>query len=460
LPLAAHPDPHTAAVIGFGSGLSTHTLLGDQRLERVDTVEIEPAMYEGAKVFCPRVARAYTDPRSHVVFDDAKAYFAANQSRYDIIVSEPSNPWVSGVASLFSVEFYRFIPRHLNPGGVFVQWMHLYEINDELVAAVGRSLATVFVDFRVYLSNSDDMVIVAKADGPLGVIDDDALFRQADLRSALERVGLKSAEDLAMHQLGDKQSILPLFNALSTRTNSDFMPIVSLEAPRTRFAQRNAAVIEGLSTADLPMREVLAGLRLVDPANVTENPYFTPSAFAHQAVIIAAALRSKSIDCANSDMGIASAVTYLLASVGHCQGSADGTLETDTLIRFAGRTIPFLNAAQLDGVWVTPRWIECDTQPEMVRKMLHFLDSLARRDFGQTRVQAEALLKEHSKQLSPTARDWLLRAAMLAAIAVEDYDGVSDIDSRLGKDVSGGETSILQRAYLIAFADARRGHDK
>jgi spermidine synthase len=120
LPLATHPHPSNVAVIGFGSGLTTHTLLGDPRVQRVDTIEIEPAMVEGARVFGDHVERAYDTRRSHIHFDDAKAFFAASLDRYDIIVSEPSNPWVSGVEGLFSAEFYRFVPRHLNPGGVFV----------------------------------------------------------------------------------------------------------------------------------------------------------------------------------------------------------------------------------------------------------------------------------------------------------------------------------------------------
>ncbi len=95
LPLALHKDPKDVANIGFGSGLTVHTLLGDSRLRSVDTIEIEPAMFEGAKAFGKRVERAYTDPRAHIHFEDAKAYFASHASKYDVIVSEPSNPWVT-----------------------------------------------------------------------------------------------------------------------------------------------------------------------------------------------------------------------------------------------------------------------------------------------------------------------------------------------------------------------------
>ena len=120
LPLALRDDYQRVGVIGFGSGLSTHTLLGDQRVGRVETVEIEPAMVEGARLFGERVERAFNDPRSHVVIDDAKSYFAASPRKYDLIISEPSNPWVGGTAALFSDEFYAFVPQQLNEGGVFV----------------------------------------------------------------------------------------------------------------------------------------------------------------------------------------------------------------------------------------------------------------------------------------------------------------------------------------------------
>ena len=140
LPLLLHPTARTAANIGMGSGLTTHVLLSAPTLQVVDTVEIEEAMVEASAGFLPRNARAYRDPRSRIHIDDAKTFFSTHNSRYDLIVSEPSNPWVSGVAELFSVEFYRLISRHLNPGGLLVQWLQLYEFDLDLVASVLKAL--------------------------------------------------------------------------------------------------------------------------------------------------------------------------------------------------------------------------------------------------------------------------------------------------------------------------------
>src|SRR5690606_27889614 len=106
LPLALHRAPKDVAIIGWGSGMTTHIVLGSELPARVDSIEIEKAMVEGARNFGSRVVRAYQDPRSVVHIDDARTYFSTGRRRYDVIISEPSNPWVSGVSSLFTKEFY------------------------------------------------------------------------------------------------------------------------------------------------------------------------------------------------------------------------------------------------------------------------------------------------------------------------------------------------------------------
>src|SRR5258708_19419011 len=93
-------------------------------------------MAEASRRFAPRNTNAFADPRSHIVFDDAKTFFSTHNRKYDIIVSEPSNPWVSGVASLFTGEFYKLARRHLNPGGILVHWFQLHEIAPTLVPSL------------------------------------------------------------------------------------------------------------------------------------------------------------------------------------------------------------------------------------------------------------------------------------------------------------------------------------
>ena len=159
--LAYAPQARNAAVVGIGSGMTSHVLLGSPRLERLITVEIEPEMIAGARLFLPSNRRVFEDPRSTFVVDDARSYFAASPQRFDLIVSEPSNPWVSGVSGLFTDGFYRRVSRSLTEQGVLGQWLHLYDLDDDLALSVLAALARNFRWFTIHLVSSADILIVA-----------------------------------------------------------------------------------------------------------------------------------------------------------------------------------------------------------------------------------------------------------------------------------------------------------
>jgi hypothetical protein len=125
-------------------------------------------MIKAATLFGPRVRLAYDDPRSHVRIEDAKSYFSFTNRKYDLIISEPSNPWVSGVASLFTREFYSRVREYLTKDGLFVQWIHLYDIDMSLVASIMKALAPYFSDYIIYATNAYDMLIVARPVGDIG----------------------------------------------------------------------------------------------------------------------------------------------------------------------------------------------------------------------------------------------------------------------------------------------------
>lgn len=236
------PAAKTAAVIGWGSGLSTHVLLASPNITRVDTIEIEPQMVEAAKLFGARVQRAYNDPRSHVQIEDAKTYFSYHNKKYDIIVSEPSNPWVSGVASLFSEEFYARVPSYLNTNGIFLQWLHLYEINPSLIASIMNALSPHFSDYVIYTSLHNDIIIVACPTGALGQ-PDPAFLSMKDLVAELHRVDIDGLSDIRIRMLGTKAVYAPYFESHPVTANSDYAPIVDLYAVRSRFFHTKADML-------------------------------------------------------------------------------------------------------------------------------------------------------------------------------------------------------------------------
>lgn len=258
LPIAYSAHPRAAAVIGFGSGLSTSVLLADPRLESVDTVEIEPAMVDGARLFAARVGRAFDDPRSHIRIEDAKTFFPLHRRVYDIIVAEPSNPWVSGVASLFSREFYAIAARHLADDGIFVQWLQLYEFNDDLAFSVLKALGENFDDYVIYASLKTDAVIVARNKGRLEVPDFNRVFASAastDLVSA----GFHTPGDFVVRRTFYKAQIVAAAAENPAPANSDFFPYLDQHAAAARVRKQTANFLEAGTMAPLPILEMLTG---------------------------------------------------------------------------------------------------------------------------------------------------------------------------------------------------------
>jgi predicted membrane-bound spermidine synthase len=219
IPLAVKPEAKRVAVIGIGTGITTHTLLGNFELETVDTIEIESAMAQASRGFTPRNTAAFADPRSHIHIDDAKTHFSTHNRRYDVIISEPSNPWVSGVSSLFTVEFYRMARRHLERDGVLVQWVQLYETEMGIIASVIGALSLAFPDYVIYVPNDKDILIIAGEPATLARPLAD-VFGMPAVAKELRTVSLQTMGDLDMRRLGGRQALEPLFASYGRRTTT------------------------------------------------------------------------------------------------------------------------------------------------------------------------------------------------------------------------------------------------
>ncbi|MCE9601830.1 MAG: fused MFS/spermidine synthase [Gemmatimonadetes bacterium] len=255
--LAHMPKATQAAVIGFGSGISSHLLLGSEYLDRLVTIDIEPQMIEASKLFKPANLRAYDDPRSHFVHDDAKSYFAASATRYDLILSEPSNPWVSGVSGLFTDEFYGRVRTYLTPDGVFGQWLHLYEIDDRLVLDVLAALHRNFRSYAVYLTNDVDVLVVASNAERLPV-PDWSVLQYTDIALDLARFVPITPEALDATILLTRAELAPLLDSFPT-VNSDFRPALDLGAERTRFLRHSATGFLGMSSSRYDVAAAIGG---------------------------------------------------------------------------------------------------------------------------------------------------------------------------------------------------------
>jgi spermidine synthase len=256
--LAHAPRARVGAVIGQGSGLTSHLLLGSPNLQQLATIEIEPEMIKASRIFLGVNRRVFEDPRSTFVIDDAKSYFAAGQRKYDLILSEPSNPWVSGVSGLFTVEFYRRVREYLNDGGIFGQWLQLYEMDDNLVLSVLAALDEVFGDYEIFITGAHDILVVASR-GRLPA-PDWSVVNFPGVREDLRRVIPLTPAALERTRLASRAAIHPLV-VLEGRANSDLYPVLDLGAERARFMAQPAVGFRSLAERRFDLVAALTGRR-------------------------------------------------------------------------------------------------------------------------------------------------------------------------------------------------------
>lgn len=459
LPLAAHPNPRTAAVIGFGSGLSTHALLGDPRIEVVDTIEIEQAMVAGATAYGERVERAYLDPRSRIVIDDAKSFFSGQQKRYDIIVSEPSNPWISGVGALFSEEFYDFIPRHLAEGGLLLQWIQLYEINDTLVTSVLNAMTPAFDDYVAYLSNSGDLLILASPRGPVPETAFERLMG-LDIGDDLRRAGVPNTQTMRFRRVADARVLEGLGRMFGGRPNSDYHPILTLRAPKTRFQQLSADALIRLPVMEVPLLEWL-GLRVPLPADEPppRHRHFPAEMLTTRARLQAEIMRGRDVDLPDFLPGSAvSEASRLRALARGCEGgcsNAEARTLVDSMLQVVADQLVYMDADALQGVWIEPDWVDVDVLPEPLQDAFELIAAHAQRDAPAMQQLGERWLSGGNDRPWGLDRfsEYAFAGIQFAYLDAGRLSEMPALEERWGGKVSATGDFQLMRTLLLAMAD-------
>jgi spermidine synthase len=155
-----HPAPKSALVIGLGTGSTAGWLGAVPSIERVDVVELEPAILKVAAECSSVNANAMSNPKVHVLIGDGRETLLTTPARYDLIASEPSNPYRAGIASLFTQEFYRSASRRLSDDGLFLQWLQAYEVDGETIRTVYATLSSVFPVVETFQTTYADLLLV------------------------------------------------------------------------------------------------------------------------------------------------------------------------------------------------------------------------------------------------------------------------------------------------------------
>jgi spermidine synthase len=226
-----HPNPRREPIIGFGGGMTASAVSRFPEVDRIDCVEIEPAVLEAA----PKLERLHRgvigDPRLRIYFDDARNFLQTSRERYDLIISEPSNPWIAGIASLYTKEFFQMVRERLAPGGNFVQWIQAYGLSTDDFSTILASLQPGFKDVTLWHSSGRDFLVLAHdSDVPLGFDRARALWSNRSLRRDFAELHLTQPESWpAYYRLGNKEIAKLTARA---KVNADDLNRIEYSAPQ------------------------------------------------------------------------------------------------------------------------------------------------------------------------------------------------------------------------------------
>ncbi len=460
LPHALKPEAETAACIGVGTGLTAHYLLGSEHLSTMDIVELEPATVDAARLFEERTGRVFSDTRVRFHQADAKTFFGSKAASYDVILSQPSNTWMPGVAGLYTKEFYAGIRGALASDGLFVQWIQLYAADNAMVLSVLAALGENFEDYRLYLATQGDLLVVAAKEGEVPEIRADA-FAWPSLASAWTRVGVRHVRDLELRWAGGRAQVEPLLKLQNVPANSDYQPILETRALRAFYLR------QGFSAAGVWMDAfgfpLMANLAMRDFSREgglpTERSFYPRSATASTADQLVALVRradAKSdgvVPPGGSGVSFGTLLPFdewfELANAAPCDDFAVAAWPKVLawLVRVAA---PNLDQRQLESVWAAFNNLECAAELRATDAPLHdFVGAALLRDYETVAEIGPALLKE-----APAARPYVAIATATAHFRLGDYDEVLAIFKRVAPPAHPHLLDAL--ALLAAHVEERR----
>jgi spermidine synthase len=160
LPTLLHPEPRDALVIGLGSGVTADAVLATGEVRDLDIVEISPEVAEASAYFERENHHVLGKPGVRLLIGDGRSHLRLSARQYDVIISEPSNPWMAGVAALFTREFFEAARARLRSQGIFCQWTHTYEIAERDLQSIVHTFASVFPDGTMWLVGEGDLLLI------------------------------------------------------------------------------------------------------------------------------------------------------------------------------------------------------------------------------------------------------------------------------------------------------------
>jgi spermidine synthase len=364
---------------------------------------------------------------------------------------------VSGVASLFTREFYQRIRSHLNPGGILVQWFQLYEVDPSLLASVMRALGGAFAHYVVFAPSDYDVLIIASA-SPIPLPPKAAVFDHPALARDLRTVHVLTPGDLDARYLGDRATLDPLFASYGMPANSDYYPVLDLNAARHRFTEKSASDVVALLNAGVPVLEMLQPAlqrRAVNPlhkgAATFERVENTRLARYARDFL----LRPKSPEPESIPTLLQKDLELSKLRLIECREPKEQDVWLHSMINVARTVNPYLAPDETQAVWERFAAAPCYAAlRDFQRSWMRLFAAVGMRDaVHSARVATELLASQ--KDLTRDAREYLMMAGMAGHIASGSPQRARELWKKYEEHTRGAGKPV----FRLLRCHAERGDD-
>ncbi len=221
-----------ANIVGWGSGITAGSAAMTP-IKEIEAVELEREVFRAARWFARYNHDADNHPKLRLIEGDGRTFLAASRKRYDLIVSEPSNPWITGCSNLFTAEYFKLVRDRLSDDGIFVQWLQIYEISPRNVKVILRTLSSVFPDVHVFRPGFGPADLLLAA-GKKPIVPDyqrlQTWLETSGMGDEARRIGIRTPEDILIRSVLDSEGLREYVKG--ARLNTDDNALVEFSAPK------------------------------------------------------------------------------------------------------------------------------------------------------------------------------------------------------------------------------------
>lgn len=241
LPAALHPNPKQVALVGLGSGVTAATLVALDSVETVRCAELEPAIVDVQRYFNPYTQHVLKNKKLDLEVNDGRTFILGAPQQFDLIVSQPSNPWIAGIGNLYTEDFYKACANRLQPGGLMCQWFQLYSVSEYDLDLVLSTFFSVFPEGLVFQIGPGDIFLVGKME-PLAFDTKrlDQLWSEEDVAFWLQLIGLLRPDFIFGTYVASRDQVVQRLQSWkdgrpTQPLNTDDRPLLEFQAPRSLY---------------------------------------------------------------------------------------------------------------------------------------------------------------------------------------------------------------------------------